>query len=393
MNAQVVASHRTREDVHLVGHGRDDLGAVLFSSLRRSDQRLRARQYLGGLLAAQGRKSIRNIATLTGGAAVEQSLHHFISSSTWDWSPIRAALVEQVEQVLAPRAWVVRPLFIPKAGDHSVGVERQLVPELGQEANGQLAFGTWAVGEKAAVPVRWRLRLPESWLEDPRRRRRAEIPDDAEAETPDECATTTALTALRRWREMGRPVLLDARVSGLSRLVRPFVAAGVPLLTRVRAGTRLIVADPAVPGHRAGAIPAHRILESVRSLRRPLGTATGPVHPLALVSTVRVRLAESGFPTELLLIGEWHDDGRTPTALWLSAPSGATDGDMVRATRLAGRVARDEKQIGQQVGLRDFEGRSFRGWHRHMTLASVAHSVSALERPDALDARTRQICA
>ncbi|CAM5640480.1 hypothetical protein SAURM35S_09798 [Streptomyces aurantiogriseus] len=42
------------------------------------------------------------------------------------------------------------------------------------------------------------------------------------------------------------------------------------------------------------------------------------------------------------------------------------------------RVARDLATVGDRVGLRDFEGRSFRGWHRHTTLAAVAHAASLL---------------
>ncbi|MET7694828.1 transposase [Streptomyces sp. NPDC005483] len=378
MNAKVVSWDRIREGAHEVTHPGGELCAELFASLRRSDQRLRARQYLSGLLAAKGRKSIRNIAALAGGAAAEQSLHHFISSSTWDWSPIREALADHVTRVLAPRAWVVRPLFIPKAGEHSVGVDRQFAPERGQVVNGQLAFGAWAATEGTSAPVQWRLHLPESWLGDARRRRRAEIPDRAEAETPDECATATALTALGRWAVPRRPLVLDAHVTDLGGVVRPFAEARIPLLTRVEESARLIVADRAMPGYRAGAVPARHIMESVQGLRRPVEAAGGPVRGTTLAAAVRVRLPRPGSGPELLLIGEWHERGKAPAALWLAASATAPVGELVRLTRLAQRVARDEKQIGEEVGVRDFEGRSFRGWHRHMTLASVAHAVSAL---------------
>ncbi|MEU0247284.1 transposase [Streptomyces sp. NPDC006235] len=378
MDAKVVSSHRIREGACEVTHPGDEFSAALFASLRRSDQRLRARHYLTGLLAAQGRKSIRNIAASVGGAAAEQSLHHFISSSTWDWSPIREALADHVARVLAPRAWVVRPLFIPKAGEHSVGVERQFSPGCGQVLNGQLAYGAWAATEGTSVPVQWRLHLPESWLGDARRRRRAEIPDSAQAETPDECATATALTLLGRPAVPKRPVVLDTHVTGLGGVVRPFAEAGIPLLARVQGSTRLIVADRAMPGYRAGAISARQIMESVQGLRRPLDAARGPVRRTMLAAAVRVRLPRPGLGPELLLIGEWHERGKAPTALWLAAPATAPVGDLVRLTWLAQRVAQDEKRTGEQVGVRDFEGRSFRGWHRHMTLASVAHAVSVL---------------
>ncbi|GAA3748937.1 transposase [Streptomyces tremellae] len=372
----MVHSHRIREGAH--ARSGDDFSAVLFASLRRSDQRLRARQYLTGLLTATGRRSIRNIAALVGGDADEQGLHHFISSSTWDWRPMRAALAGHVTRTLAPQAWLVRPIFIPKAGEHSVGVDRQLVPGCGQVLNGQLAFGTWAATDGAGVPVHWRLHLPESWLTDGRRRRRAEIPESAEAETPDECAITAALAVLDQAQVPGRPVLLDTHVLGLDALVRRFAKARVPLLTRVHRNTRLLVADPAMPGYRAGALPARHIVESVRSLRRPLEAVSGPTRRTVLATAVRVRLAQPGPHPELLLIGGWHEHGKSATDLWLAVPAAAPASELVRWTRLAERVARDERQIAAHVGVRDFEGRSFRGWHRHMTLASAAHTVLAL---------------
>jgi SRSO17 transposase len=48
--------------------------------------------------------------------------------------------------------------------------------------------------------------------------------------------------------------------------------------------------------------------------------------------------------------------------------------------RLADRVGREAAGAGEEVGLRDFVGRSFRGWHHHVTLASVAHAVTVLNR-------------
>jgi syndecan 1 len=41
-------------------------------------------------------------------------------------------------------------------------------------------------------------------------------------------------------------------------------------------------------------------------------------------------------------------------------------------------VDHDFEAIAKDVGIQDFEGRSFQGWHRHATLASIAHAVRAL---------------
>lgn len=115
--------------------GPDVLGELcgeLFESLARSDQRRKGIDYVRGLLTATGRKTIRNIAAVLPGRAAEQALHHFICSSTWDWTPVRRSLARYLARVAAPKAWVVRPIVIPKTGRHSVGVDRRSFPNSGR---------------------------------------------------------------------------------------------------------------------------------------------------------------------------------------------------------------------------------------------------------------------
>jgi SRSO17 transposase len=45
-------------------------------------------------------------------------------------------------------------------------------------------------------------------------------------------------------------------------------------------------------------------------------------------------------------------------------------------------VDRDFADIADRVGVRDYAGRSFAGWHRHMTLASAAHAAVVLRDAD-----------
>ncbi|MGD3108953.1 IS701 family transposase [Streptomyces sp. YGL11-2] len=380
----------------MAGSGCADLRAALFSVLRRSDQRTKADQYLSGLLTAQGRKSIRNIATLQGGTAAEQSLHHFISRSTWDWQPMRAALASFMGHVATQRAWVVQSLPIAKAGTQSVGVERQFVIDLGQMMNGQLAYGAWFASEELSVPVGWRLFLPPSWLDDQAQRSRAEIPLGVGEATPWECAIATGLEAVQAWGLSAQPVVLDVEVSDPGVVVRSFAKPGVPLLMRIGDRTRLVPADPALPGPGRGVLTARRILESAKGLARPV-VWTHPAAPdvcrTTLAAAVPVRLARSeagSQPTWLarrsLLLGEWHDDlRRGPARIWLadlpdawpSSPERLA-GSLLRLAKLAERVSHDVERVGDRVGLRDFEGRSFPGWHRHMTLASAAHAEVAL---------------
>ncbi|MFD7326565.1 IS701 family transposase [Streptomyces sp. NPDC059875] len=383
--------HRTGHGPHPVAYRNavaddvyDELCATLFSGFPRRDQRLKAEQYLRGLLTAQGRKSIRNIAAQIGGPAAEQSLHHFISSSTWDWRPMRAALAGFLEQNSCPQAWVVRSMPIPKAGEHSVGVDRRFDPERGQVFRGQQAFGVWFAAEELSVPVNWRLFLPDPWVKDRTRRDRAEVPEGAGEETMEECAVAAALDTAR-WQDVTRkPVLLDIRGGAGRAALNRLAGAGVPVVARIGATCRLAVADRALPGFGAGPLPAQQILESLKGLRRPVGwldTATGSrTSRTSLATVVRVALpAPAGERMRpLLLLGEWDDARRPPSRLWITDLTGSTVGSLLRLTKLAGRVERDFTQVGEGAGLRDFVGRSFRGWHRHITLASAAHAATVL---------------
>ncbi|MFI1940711.1 IS701 family transposase [Streptomyces purpureus] len=361
----------------------DELCATLFARFPRRDQRVKAGQYLRGLLTAQGRKSIRNIAAQIGGPAAEQSLHHFISSSTWDWRPMRAALAGYVEQNSCPQAWVVRSMPIPKAGEHSVGVDRRFDPERGQVFRGQQAFGVWLASEELSVPVNWRLFLPDPWVKDRTRRDRAEVPEEAGEETLEECAVAAALDTAA-WQDITRkPLLVDIRGGAARAALCRLTSAGVPVIARIGATCRLTVADRALPGYGAGPLPAQQILESLKGLRRPVGwldTATGrPVSRTSLTTAVRVMLpTTSGNERQLLLMGEWDDPRRPLARLWITDLTGAHVGQLLRLTKLTRRVERDFAQVGEGAGLRDFVGRSFRGWHRHITLASAAHAATVL---------------
>jgi hypothetical protein len=325
----------------------DEMCAVLFASLRRADQRSRGVAYLRGLLATPGRKSIRNIAAATGGP--EQGLHHFVCDSTWDWGPVRRALAEFVVAHTEPQALVLRPMVIPKAGNQTVGVSRRFDPVLGQTRNAQQAVGVWAASEWTSSPVSWRLQLSP--------------------ETDSDCATEA-------FRELDgvveRPVVLDARDMDATTIMRRL--AGVPFVVRVPAGLRLSAAGPVLPGH--DAVPADWLLSANKNLRRPATwTDADGVPHTALAAVAPVMVPDIG---PLRLLGIAHIGAAWPAELWLTSLPTASPATLLRLARLTRRVDHDLTEIAERVGIRDFSGRSFVGWHRHVTLASAAHAVIAV---------------
>ncbi|MER8045947.1 transposase [Streptomyces sp. NPDC094032] len=367
-----------------------EFSSTLFTSLSRNDQCRKAVQYLRGLLETPGRKSVRNIAALLGEQASEQNLHHFISASTWDWIPIRRALADHWVDARPPQAWVVQPVIIPKTGRHSVGVDKHFFPTLGQMLNAQRAVGVWAASDTGSTPVNWRLHLPQAWLKDDRRRSQVAIPDDVPVETLSESVVEACLEAVTRWQLPVRPFVLDSCEVHAVPIFEKLHAAGKPLLVSVCEDQPLTVADPALPAAGRGPLTAEQIMIMAKDLRRPVTTAPhdpGGRPRTHWAATVRVTGPNLPGPSagqgEVLLLGVGEEGGRWPAKLWLTNLTTASATSLVRLTRLADRVDRDFTEIADRVGIRDFSGRSFGGWHRHITLASAAHAVVALARSEA----------
>ncbi|WP_030346847.1 transposase [Streptomyces sp. NRRL S-1022] len=364
-----------------------EISSMLFASLSRSDQCRKAMQYLRGLLETPGRKSIRNIAALLGEQVSEQNLHHFISASTWDWTPVRRALAEHWIAACPPRAWVVQPVIIPKTGRHSVGVDKHFFPTLGQVLNAQRAIGVWAASDTAGAPVNWRLHLPQTWLKDDERRSQVSIPAGVPVETLSESVVEACLEAVTRWQLPVRPFVLDSCEVHALPIFAKLHAAGMPVLVSVCEDQPLTVADPALPGTGQGPLTAEQIVIAAKDLRRPVlagGPRSGTAPWTHWAATVRVTGPSLPGPSsgrgEVHLLGIGEEGGPWPAKLWLTNLTTAPAASLLRLSRLAERVDTDFAEITDRVGIRDFSGRSFDGWHRHVTLASAAHAVVALAR-------------
>ena len=89
----------------------------------------------------------------------------------------------------------------------------------------------------------------------------------------------------------------------------------------------------------------------------------------------------------MMLLAAGPRDRRWPTELWLTDLTDLDPVVVFRLSRLTDQVDRYFAPIADEVGLRDFAGRSYGGWHRHVTLSSVAQAVAALT-----DAAQRRSC-
>ncbi|MEV1009376.1 transposase [Streptomyces sp. NPDC049881] len=352
-------------------------------SLPRSDQRRWGELYVRGLLAVREKKTMRALAQGAGSGA-EQSLYQFISRSPWHDAPVRGDLARLLDERARPRAWVVQPLVIPKVGRHSVGVERQWVPQAGRTVNCQKAASVWLVWDRGSCPVEWQLALPECWTDRMDLRRRASIPPHVGPLPVEQCAVDSVSTMAREWGLRGGPVLMDLRETAPEPVCADLVARRIPFVVRVH------------PSSLAAALPGPaELLPRLHGRRVPVewfdhatGTMRATVVGAAPVALCGVS-ARTGPPVrlDLVLLAAWAAPGpRTPSAYWLSNLARAPLGSVYRTAMLRRRVERDLAEVGDGLGVRDFEGRSYRGWHHHMTMVSLAHAVTALSPRRAEDA-------
>ena len=84
-------------------------------------------------------------------------------------------------------AWVVEDTGFPKKGKHSVSVARQSCGPIGKQDNCQVAVSLSGSTDATSLPIACELCLPETWGEDPERRRKAGVPDEVVFRTKPRC--------------------------------------------------------------------------------------------------------------------------------------------------------------------------------------------------------------
>ncbi|WP_225812020.1 IS701 family transposase [Streptomyces spinosus] len=355
---------------------------TVFAHLQRADQRRWGHAYLQGLLTVPGKKTVRRLAAAsTASPTAFQSLQQFVNSSPWEWEPVRGELARWSDARLSPRAWTVSTTVAAKRGDHSCGVHRRFVPHLGQHVNGQMSVGLFMSDGTAAVPVDWRLHLPERWTH-PHLRRRARIPGDARSLPPWADALEMA-DRLRRCHGL-TPAPLVADMSGtrptadlacaLLRQRNEFVIAVPPALPvmAVDASATALAQLPSSDGRRTLMLSpsASAVLHARGALRHGQRAGRG------LTCLARLPVPTGGAWRQGVL--RLFTDPRQPERIWLTNMVRHRLSDLRLLTEHLVPTAECVRELEEDFGLLDFEGRSYPGWHHFMTLMSAAHAYRRL---------------
>ncbi|MGH2741111.1 MAG: IS701 family transposase, partial [Gammaproteobacteria bacterium] len=263
---------------------RERLGAYVAdvaSGLGRVEQRRAAELYARGLIEAGARKSLEPIVARLGGGKVEyEALQHFLADSPWDPAVIERAVAERVVSVIEPEAWVLDDTGVPKDGKRSPGVKRQYSGTLGKIGSCQIAVSLHAVGQNGTVPLGFRLYLPEDWCADPKRRRKAKVPESVAFQTKPALGSELVARAAD-WKIRRAPVLGDQAYGNDSKLRARLHDEAIDYVLSVASDTDVFEPDTVFavperkPGSRGPAPSALRAESEPRSIEA-LAAGLGP---------------------------------------------------------------------------------------------------------------------
>jgi SRSO17 transposase len=394
---------------------------MLQGAVRRSDQLVKGQWYVRGLLTDGARKSMQPMAARLG--VDHQALQQFISSSTWDYEAVRRNLARWAVQAVEPAAYVVDDTGFPKDGTASPCVARQYSGTLGKTGNCQIGVSVQMVTDTASLAANWRLFCPVSWddtaISDAAkaaavRARRADvgIPEQVRHREKWRLALDMIDQMINDWGLPKLPVVADSGYGDATAFRLGLAQRGLSYIVEVDGSTS------AYPGEATPRIPAYsgrgrqpravypdkhtnlRTLavaagqDKLRTITWRTGTKASATNPSAAMRSrflaLRVRPANRDIPRtvagtlpEQWLIVQWPPGANEPTKYWLSNMDPRTPPKtLVRLGKIRWRVEHDYRELKTGLGLDHFEGRSFIGWHRHVTLAVLAQAFCTLLRLD-----------
>jgi SRSO17 transposase len=362
------------------------------------DKRKRASfaTYAYGILGDGERKSVEPIAARACGdpemtRAYTERLLHFVGDAKWDDQAVRRVAAKHAVTAMATQepvtVWIVDDTGMLKQGTHSVGVQRQYTGSAGKVTNCQIAVTLCAATRHEAVPIDVALYLPESWTSDATLRRKARIPDDVVFKTKPELAIDMIYRACLD-EVPGEVVLADSGYGESSEFRSCVRFYGLDYAVGVRAETKVF------PLSAAGAHGRDAI--AIKDLARKLGQkafrrvtwreGTSPKSLSARFCFRRVKVAHDDGTQlddreDIWLVMEWRDSEPAPSKYHLTTlPRRMSKKEIVRIIKERWRTERAYQELKGELGFDHFEGRSFPGWHHHVSVVLCCYAFVVSER-------------
>ena len=361
------------EDVQDWGQQIDEVARRIGARFPRSETRGRVRAYLLGLLGPVQRKNAWQVAEQIGDAD-PYGVQYLMGRADWDPDKVRDDLRAYVVETLGdPDAvLILDETGFLKKGTKSAGVARQYTGTAGRIENAQVGvFLAYASPHGTAFLDR-ALYLPEEWTKDPQRCEEAGIPEG----TPFATKIKLARAMLERAFKAGVPSawVTGDEVYGAWGLRRWLEEQKRPYVLAVRANQHAWAGT-------GQATVATLTKELPKRAWHKVTIAAGSKGPRRYAWAWLEINSDLGPAWRRWLLVRKSLDAPGDLAYYIAA--GPCRTTLTRLARTAGARWAIEgafESAKQEAGLADYEVRSWTGWHRHITLALLAHAVLAAIR-------------
>jgi SRSO17 transposase len=343
----------------------------------RQEARERIRVYLRVLLSPVERKNGWQVAE-EAGEQTPYAMQHLLDRAKWDADGVRDELRSYVRETLGDEAavLVIDETGFLKKGSKSVGVQRQYSGAAGRIENCQVGVFLGYASAKGSCLLDRELYLPKSWTQDQQRCREAKVPAEVRF------ATKPELAARMLWRTLdaGVPacwVTADTVYGSNPQLRAGLEARSQAYALGVRSHEWVEVSGQRVRVDRlAKGLPA----SAWQSLSAGAGAKGPRLYDWAAVPVSSP--APAGWQRWLVvrrsLPGAAVQDKLAYFLVF--AKQGTTLEEMVQAIGRRWTVEQCFEVGKGEVGLADYEVRSWHGWYRHVTLALLAQAFLTVVR-------------
>ena len=343
----------------------------------RVEPRRRALVYLRGLLSAAERKNGWQLAEQAGDRTPD-GMQDFLSRVHWEAELVRDDLRAYVAAHLGDEQAVLDESGFLKKGDKSCGVQRQYSGTAGRIENCQIGVFLSYASRHGQALIDRALYLPHSWAADRLRRLGAGVPETVVFMTKPKLGAAM----LERAFAAGMPcawVVGDSVYGADYELRRCIEQHGRGYVMTVTSAQRL------------GCKPVADWLEEVAAKAwQRLSAGAGAKGPrLYDWAYLPYRAAVApGWQKGLLIRRKIKQPSEFTFYLTLS-PTTTTLAELVQVAGRRWTVEVCFEAAKGEVGLDQYEVRSWTGWHRHITLAMLAHAYLAVLRRIAVGKKIR----
>ncbi len=374
--------------------------AIYSPLFQRREQRQWSADSLRGLLLEIPRKSIEPMVLALHGADGNaiRAMQQFASKGAWSDLVILKRHWSEVEVTLGDEDGVLTldgSDFL-KQGKESVGVTRQYCGEVGKRANCQAGVFLGYASHVGYTLLDRRLYLPLDWVQDDafhERREKCGVPRDIRFHTKPALGWEMIQEVVDHQQLRARWVTCDEAFGRDTAFLDQVAGSGLWYFAEVPHDTRVWTERPltAVPEWAGrGRKPrrarlcdgqaeaegvaelAARVLPSQWQRRLIKEGSQGPmVADFWAMRAVAVRDGLPG-PEVWLVLRRQVETGELKTYV-CNAPVTASPQTLARLSGMRWPIETCFEESKQYLGMGDYEVRSWRGWHHHMTLCMLAH--------------------